>query len=45
MGLTDPSSGLPLTFHRLVLIVVSSMVGFFAGLTALRIMASVWPEN
>lgn len=37
----DPSTGLPLTGKRMILITASSLVGFFAGLTALRIMEKV----
>jgi hypothetical protein len=34
----DPSSGEELTPKRFALITLSSLVGFFAGLTALRLM-------
>jgi hypothetical protein len=39
----DPSSdsGVQLTGKRVVLITLSSLVGFFAGLTALRLMEKV----
>lgn len=37
----DPSSGKPLTPERIILITASSLVGFFAGLTALRLMKKV----
>lgn len=37
----DPSSGLDLTFKRMGLITISSLVGFFAGLTSLRLMEKV----
>jgi hypothetical protein len=34
----DPSSGEELTIKRFALITVSSLVGFFVGLTALHLM-------
>lgn len=37
----DPSTGQPLTWKRMGLITASSLVGFFAGLTALRLMEKV----
>lgn len=40
----DPSSGKPLTPKRLGLIMASSMVGFFAGLLALRALEKVVGE-
>lgn len=36
----DPSSGYPLTSKRLTYIVLSSLVGFFSGMVALKVMES-----